>query len=106
MTSPKNSTVEAIKYRLHCIKQNILFRTTDAGRASAAALSALKDQHRGKRCFILGNGPSLRHLDLGKLKNEITFGMNRFYLMLAVLDERTAIWHPPAFDAYGIRRVW
>lgn len=85
MTSPKNSTVEAIKYRLHCIKQNILFRTTDAGRASAAALSALKDQHRGKRCFILGNGPSLRQTDLSRLRGEYTFGLNRIYLLFPEL---------------------
>ncbi|MCJ7432120.1 MAG: DUF115 domain-containing protein, partial [Anaerolineales bacterium] len=28
----------------------------------------------------IGNGPSLKQTDLGKLKNEITFGMNRIYL--------------------------
>lgn len=37
---------------------------------------SLKDKHNGQRCFIVGNGPSLRIEDLNRLKNEITFGMN------------------------------
>src|SRR5512147_1297094 len=49
-------------------------------RESIRRLAALKDIHKGKRAFIIGNGPSLRQTDLSKLKNEITFCMNRFYL--------------------------
>jgi hypothetical protein len=49
-------------------------------RESIRRLSALKDIHKGKRAFIIGNGPSLKQTDLSKLKNEITFGMNRIYL--------------------------
>lgn len=49
-------------------------------RESIKRLAALKDIHKGKRAFIIGNGPSLKQTDLSKLKNEITFCMNRFYL--------------------------
>ncbi|MCC6567690.1 MAG: DUF115 domain-containing protein [Anaerolineales bacterium] len=49
-------------------------------RESIRRLAALKDIHKGKRAFIIGNGPSLKQTDTGKLKNEITFGMNRIYL--------------------------
>lgn len=49
-------------------------------RASIRRLGELKDIHRGQRCFIIGNGPSLKQTDLHKLKNETTFGMNRIYL--------------------------
>ncbi len=49
-------------------------------RESIRRLSALKDVHKGKRAFIIGNGPSLKQTDVSKLKNEITFGMNRIYL--------------------------
>ena len=49
-------------------------------RESIARLAALKDQYRGQRCFIIGNGPSLRETDISKLKGEYTFGMNRIYL--------------------------
>jgi hypothetical protein len=49
-------------------------------RESIKRLAALKDIHKGKRAFIIGNGPSLKQTDLSKLKSEITFCMNRFYL--------------------------
>ena len=50
-------------------------------RKSISKLDAMKDQHRGKRCFIIGNGPSLKVTDISKLQNEFTFGMNRIYLV-------------------------
>lgn len=49
-------------------------------RESMRKLRALKDSHAGERCFLLGNGPSLRQTDLSKLKNEFTFGFNRIFL--------------------------
>jgi hypothetical protein len=54
-------------------------------RQSIRNLSALKDIHRGKRCFIIGNGPSLRQTDLSKLRGEFTFGVNRIYLLFPEL---------------------
>jgi hypothetical protein len=49
-------------------------------RDSIERLAALQDKHRGQRCFIIGNGPSLKQTDLSKLKNEFTLGQNRIYL--------------------------
>jgi hypothetical protein len=49
-------------------------------RASIQRLGELKNIHRDQRCFIIGNGPSLKQTDLSPLRNEITFGMNRIYL--------------------------
>ncbi len=49
-------------------------------RESIKRLAKMKDIHKGKRAFIIGNGPSLKETDLSKLKNEIMFGMNRIYL--------------------------
>jgi hypothetical protein len=40
-----------------------------------------KDLHKGKRCFIIANGPSLKKINFDLLKDEITIGMNRIYLM-------------------------
>jgi hypothetical protein len=34
----------------------------------------------GKRCFVIGNGPSLKKTDISLLQDEFTFGMNRVYL--------------------------
>ena len=47
---------------------------------SIQRLKAYQNKHRGERCFIIGNGPSLNQTDLSLLRNEITFGMNRFYM--------------------------
>jgi hypothetical protein len=41
----------------------------------------MRDTHVGKRCFIIGNGPSLGAMDLSVLKDEFTFGLNRGYLL-------------------------
>ena len=42
-------------------------------------VSQFRDNHQGQRCFILGNGPSLRAMDLALLANEITIGQNAIY---------------------------
>ena len=42
-------------------------------------IASFHNIHKGKRCVIIGNGPSLNKLDLTKLKNEITFGVNAIY---------------------------
>lgn len=49
-------------------------------RDSIERLAALRDKHRGQRCFIIGNGPSLKQTDLSRLKGEFTLGQNRIYL--------------------------
>lgn len=42
-------------------------------------LAAFYNAFRGKRCFIIGNGPSLNKHDLSLLKDEYSFGVNSFY---------------------------
>jgi hypothetical protein len=39
----------------------------------------LKNKYIGKRCFIIGNGPSLKPEDLERLKGEIAFASNKIY---------------------------
>jgi len=58
-------------------------------RESMRCLAALKDIHRGERCFIIGNGPSLRQTDLTRLRAETTFGMNRIYILFPELGFTT-----------------
>ncbi len=43
-------------------------------------LLSLLDIHRGERCFVVGNGPSLKVDDLDKLVGEITFASHRIFL--------------------------
>ena len=47
---------------------------------SKRKLAALKDSHKGERCFVVGNGPSLKNTDLSKLKDDFSIGMNRIFL--------------------------
>lgn len=58
-------------------------------RSSIKRLDALKDIHLGERCFIVGNGPSLKQMDLTLLREEYTFGMNRIYLLFPELGFET-----------------
>ena len=44
------------------------------------ALTKLYNQYAGRRLFLLGNGPSLAEMDLGRLTGEVTLGTNRIYL--------------------------
>jgi len=57
--------------------------TSPVWRRNLKRLSAYENIHTGKRAFIIGNGPSLKGMDLRQLKNEITFGSNRIYLMFS-----------------------
>jgi len=61
-------------------------------RDSVRQLAKLKDAHQGERCFILGNGPSLKKTDLSKLRGEKTFGVNRIYLMFPELGFPTSFY--------------
>jgi hypothetical protein len=42
-------------------------------------LKQFKDKYKGKRCFIVGNGPSLNKCDLSLLKDEYTFAVNGIF---------------------------
>ena len=60
-------------------------------RRSREQIYKLKDSYKGKteRCFIIGNGPSLRNMDLQPLKHEVTFGQNRIYLLFEKMGFET-----------------
>lgn len=74
-------------YRLR-LQDKDWYRTNE-GKVSTQRIRALKNKHQGQRCFIIGNGPSLRNMDLSLLKNEYTFGLNRIYLLFAQLGFTT-----------------
>lgn len=57
------------------IKKNIRFQNT----------------HMGKRCFILGNGPSLKKIDLKLLRNEFVFTVNYFNMVDNYQDVKTNV---------------
>jgi hypothetical protein len=43
-------------------------------------LQLLRNRHRGQRCVIVANGPSLNRMDLGFLRREHVIGMNKIHL--------------------------
>lgn len=51
-------------------------------------LMNMKDSHKGERCFLIGNGPSLSPDDLHMLKDEYTFGTNMVYKIFDQTDWR------------------
>ncbi len=62
-------------------------------------IAGYKDKHKGERCFIIGNGPSLSADDLQVLHdhNIVTFGTNRVYNIFDKTD-----WRPTYFVSEDI----
>lgn len=58
---------------------NYRFFLTQAERDLLKRNKIFKDKHKGKRCFIIGNGPSLKTQDMSPLAHEITFVMSAFW---------------------------
>jgi hypothetical protein len=52
-------------------------------------LSKLRDKHKGKRGFIIANGPSLKDIDMSLLKDEITIGCNGIFNVFEELGFHT-----------------
>lgn len=53
-------------------------------------IKSFKGKHQGERCFIIGNGPSLRLEDLKRLKGEWTFAINNIFPVFEKVDWRPA----------------
>ena len=59
-------------------------------RDTISSIKKFHNTHKGERCFVIGNGPSLQNTDMTKLRNEYTFGLNRIYLMFQELGFSTS----------------
>lgn len=57
-------------------------------RKSAENIKRFKNIHKGKRCVIIGNGPSLNAMDLSFLEHEFCIGLNKIYLIFDQWDFR------------------
>ena len=74
--------VEAVSRRAAEIPHSLSwFARSRLARENRDQLSQFHDIHRGERCFIIGNGPSLKKMDLSVLRDEYSFGLNRIYLL-------------------------
>ncbi len=54
----------------------------------AKYLVKFKNIHKGEDCFIVGNGPSLNKIDVDRLNDYHTFGLNKIYLMFDRVEFR------------------
>ena len=82
------------------INNFMYFKFSSIGKSGNKKIRELKDSQQGKRCFIIGNGPSLRADDLDELVNEDCFGMNYIFKLF----DQTK-WRPKYYitqDKYGI----
>lgn len=62
----------------------------------------LKDKHKGERCFIIGNGPSLTVEDLELLKDEVTFAANRIFTLFPKTSWRPTYFFCIDYLMYGL----
>lgn len=58
------------------VRKNIV---TAVNEKYGSGIADFKDKYCGKRCFIIGNGPSLSTKDLERLDNELTFASHFIY---------------------------
>jgi len=61
---------------------------TPLSKKNRERINYYQGRHTGERCVIIGNGPSLKNMDLSLIRDEITFGMNRIYLLFDEIDFR------------------
>ncbi len=52
--------------------------------ADITDISEFHNKHAGERCVIIGNGPSLNDLELGRLRDEYTIGVNGIFYAEAI----------------------
>lgn len=86
------SAVNSLRYAHDTLiraPDDIRAMTHPVRRESIRCLQRFNNRYKGKRCFIIGNGPSLKNTDMLKLDNEYTFGMNRIFLMFPELGFKT-----------------
>ncbi|BAQ15707.1 FkbM family methyltransferase [Methyloceanibacter caenitepidi] len=70
-------------------------------------LRDLRKKYKGtKRCFVIGNGPSLNETDLSVLKDEVTFAVNGFFLKAKDLDWRPTFYVVEDHLVAEDRRRW
>ena len=78
----------AVRIRVDELPHSVAWRASSLAQENRARLLRYADAHKGERCFIIANGPSLRLMNLSLLKGEVTFGLNRIYLLFGETDFR------------------
>jgi len=80
-----NSVLKKVYYRI-CY---FFIRVFENKKGETKKWHNIKDKYKGKRVFLIGNGPSLNETPLYMLKDEYVICFNRFYIMKERLN-----WEP------------
>lgn len=75
--------VKGFTTRLDEIPHTASWYLSKQGKLNKEKIQVFYNVHKGERCFIVANGPSIRNTDLTFLNNEISLGLNRIYLNFA-----------------------
>ena len=75
------------RYYMHN-KNYFYFTKVDKSNFYSEKLRSLKNRAKGKRCFLIGNGPSLKPDDLEKIKNIDCFSSNEIYRIFPMTNWR------------------
>lgn len=58
---------------------------SEEGLRNKIALRSLRGRHKGRRCLVIGNGPSLKLSRLPEFKDDVTIGCNSLFLFFEVM---------------------
>jgi len=90
---PLNDPVYFLKsIYVHFSDQNV--------RQACDRLKKMHGRYRGKRCFIMGNGPSLNEMELDLFKDDFVWASNKCYLLFDRIS-----WRPSFYVAVDKRVV-
>ena len=94
--------VKNLPHEIHSSIQRKYYKSVNQKyfESSAEILKQYKNRYAGERCFIIGNGPSLKAEDLDKIKNYISFASNRIY----VIFDKTE-WRPKFYVCQDYRMI-
>ncbi len=71
--------IKATKKILSLLSPNLLEEPFSFLSSSSKSLRRFHNIHKGEKCFIIGNGPSLNQIDLTLLGDSYTFGVNGIF---------------------------
>ena len=69
-------------------------------KAGEKEIRGYRDAYQGQRCFIIGNGPSLRVADLDRLKGEFSIASNSIYRLFG-----DTAWRPTMYTAHDFLEI-
>lgn len=88
----RDPRIISLENELSNIRDQRLLELSIANTLNSFRIIKLKNRYKNKRCFVIGNGPSLKLDDLNKLKNEFTFASNKIYKIFNQTDWRPSFY--------------